>query len=230
MLGVLVNTGAIIAGGLLGQLLKRGIPQKYNDAIMQGLGLCILYIGISGALDGTNALVPILAISLGALIGTALDLQGKLDRLGEALQKRIVNTDNSDESPSFSRGFVTACLLFCVGAMAVVGPLNSGISGDNSMLYTKSVLDFISSIVLGASLGIGVAFSSIAIFLFEGAIALLSSLLAPIMTETVIAEINCTGSILIMGLAFNSIGITKIKVMNYILSIFIAALIAALFL
>lgn len=229
MLGVFVNTGAIVIGGLIGLLLKKGLSQKYIDAVMLGLGLCTLYIGIDGALGGNNALVPILSIAIGGLAGTALDLQSRLDRLGDSLQKRM-KTSEKGEGSSFSSGFVTACLLYCVGAMAVVGPLNSGISGDNNMLYTKSVLDFISSIVLAASLGIGVAFSAAAVLIFEGAIALLSSLLAPVLTETVIAEMNCTGSILIVGLGLNLIGVTKIKVMNYILAIFIAAVIAALFL
>lgn len=222
MLGTIVNTIAVIIGGLIGLCLKKGLPKRISDAVMTGVALCTIYIGISGCLDGKNALITVLSIAIGAVIGTMLDLDGRLNRLGESLEKKFKNP--ASEKTSLAEGFVSASLLFCVGAMTIVGSLQSGLTGNHEMLFTKSLLDFISSIVFASSMGVGVILSSIFVFVYQGAITLLSSFVAPFLSDAVVAEMTCAGSLLLIGLGLNLLGVTKIKIMNYIPAIFLPIL------
>ena len=217
MIGTIVNTLAVAVGGSIGLLLKKGIPQKITDAVMQGLALCVIFMGISGALEGSKTLAMIVAMALGAVVGTLLDLDGRLNKLGDAIESKM----GPGGQGKIATGFVTASLLYCVGALAIVGSLQSGLTGDHSMLYTKSMLDFISSIVLCASLGVGVILSAVTLFLYQGVITLLAQALAPVLTDAVIAEMTCVGSLLIIGMGLNMLGVTKIKIMNYVPAIFI---------
>ena len=217
MIGTIVNTLAVAVGGSIGLLLKKGIPQKITDAVMQGLALCVIFMGISGALEGSKTLAMIVAMALGAVVGTLLDLDGRLNKLGDTIEAKM----GPGGQGRIATGFVTASLLYCVGALAIVGSLQSGLTGDHSMLYTKSMLDFISSIVLCASLGVGVILSAVTLFLYQGVITLLAQALAPILTDAVIAEMTCVGSLLIIGMGLNMLGVTKIKIMNYVPAIFI---------
>lgn len=217
MIGTIVNTLAVAVGGSIGLLLKKGIPQKITDAVMQGLALCVIFMGISGALEGSKTLAMIVAMALGAVVGTLLDLDGRLNKLGDAIESKM----GPGGQGKIATGFVTASLLYCVGALGIVGSLQSGLTGDNSMLYTKSMLDFISSIVLCASLGVGVILSAVTLFLYQGVITLLAQALAPVLTDAVIAEMTCVGSLLIIGMGLNMLGVTKIKIMNYVPAIFI---------
>lgn len=212
MFGVIVNAIAVILGSLIGLVCKKGIPEKYSDAIMKGIALCVLYIGFSGAMKGENTIIVILAMVLGAVIGTWIGIDELLNKAGNMLEKKF----SRDGKTSIAQGFVTASLLFCVGAMTIVGSLTAGLSGDYEMLFTKSVLDFISAIMLTVSLGIGVMFSSVFILVFQGAIALFAGIIAPVLSEAAINEIICSGSLLILGLGLNLLGITKLKVANYI--------------
>lgn len=214
MIGVLANVLAVLAGSCIGLVCKRGIPKKVADAIMLGIGLCTMYIGISGAIKGQNQLVAIIAVVLGAAVGTLLDIDHGLTVLGDSLESRFRKPGSA--GASVAEGFVTASLLFCIGAMTIVGSLNAGLIGDNQMLYTKSVLDFISSIMLSASLGIGVMFAALFVLVFQGGIVLLAGVLAPILSEVAIVEMTCVGSLLITALSLNILGITKIKVANYL--------------
>jgi len=226
MIGVLVNTFAVIIGSLVGLLCKKGIPKKYTDAVMLGIGLCTVYIGISGALKGENTLILIISIVIGAIIGTFLDIDKRVNSLGEWIGTRFKKSDNN--TTSISEGFVTGCLLFCIGAMTIVGSLNAGLAGDNEMLFTKSLLDLISSTMLAVSLGIGVLFSAVFVFVFQGSIVLLANSLQPILTSSAIAEITCAGSIMIVALGLNIIGITKIKVANYLPAIIVAPILCSI--
>lgn len=219
MIGTLVNVAAILAGGTLGLILRKGIPERIGDAVMKGLGLCVIYIGVSGALEGNNPLVAILAMVIGAGIGTLLDLDGKLNRLGERAEALLVKNGGNGR---IAEGFVTASLLYCVGAMSVVGSLSSGLTGNHEMLFTKSLLDCISSIILGASFGAGVLLSAIPVLLYQGALTLLAQFVSPVLGATVIADMTCVGSLLIIAIGLNMLGITKLKVMDYILAIFLA--------
>ena len=223
MLGVLVNALAVVLGGGIGLLCKKGIPKRLTDAVMIGIGLCTLYIGIDGALEGENILIVIAAMVLGAIVGTLLDIDAAINRLGTWVEKTFHAEGGKN---SLAEGFVTASLLFCVGSMTIVGSLNAGISGDNEMLFTKSTLDFVAAAMLSASLGAGVLLSAAFVLVFQGSIVLLSSLIAPILTAAAIAEMTCAGSLLIMALGFNFIGITKIKVANYMPAVFFAPVLA----
>lgn len=224
MIGVLVNTAAVIIGSLIGLIFKKGIPDKYIDGVMLGIGLCTVYIGISGALKGQNTLILIISIVIGSLIGTFLDIDMKLNSIGKWIESKF--SKSSSNHTSIAAGFVTASLLFCIGAMTIVGSLNAGLIGDNEMLITKSLLDFISSIMLSVSLGIGVMFSAAFVFAFQGSIVLLAQYLQPFLTHSSIAEITCAGSVIIIALGLNIIGITKIKVANYLPAIIVAPIIS----
>ena len=213
MLGVLVNVGTVLVGSLVGLFLKRGIPEKITEALMTGIGLCTVFIGISGALQGENTLVLILSMAIGTVIGTLLDIDKQLNRLAAYVEARFKQKDGQ---VTVAEGFVTASLLFCVGAMTIVGSLQAGLIGDCETLYTKATLDLISSCVLAASLGIGVLLSDIFVFIFQGGLVLLAGLLAPFLTDYAIGEMTCAGSVLIIALGLNLIGVTKIKVANYL--------------
>lgn len=210
--GVLINTITVIVGSSVGLLLKKQIPEKLTGAVMTAIGLCTVAIGITGIIKGENQLVMILSLVLGAIVGTLIDIDGKLSKLGDKLQKKSKkeNTENS----TFSQGFVTASLLFCVGAMTIVGSMNAGISGDNQMLYTKSVLDLISSSMLAASLGIGVMCAAAFVLVFQGALVALSMALGSFLSDFAVAELICAGSVMITALGLNLLNVTKIKVAN----------------
>lgn len=207
--GVLVNTVTVLIGSGVGLLLKKGIPERLTKAVMTAIGLCTIAIGISGVIKGQNQLVMILALVLGTIVGTLIDIDKRLESLGNKLSKKT-----KSQEASFSQGFVTASLLFCVGAMTIVGSMNAGISGDNQMLYTKSVLDLISSSMLAASLGIGVMCAASFVFLFQGILVALSMLLGSFLSDFAVAELISAGSVMIIALGLNLIGVTKIKVAN----------------
>ena len=215
MLGVLVNVIAVVIGSAIGLICKKAISKRIADAIMIGVGLCIVAIGIMGILDGNNILVAVVSIVLGAVVGSLIDIDKRVNDMGEWVQNRFKKKENS--TVSIAEGTVTASLLFCVGSMAIVGSINAGISKDYEMLFTKSVLDFISAMMLSVSLGYGVIFSAIFVLLYQGAIVLLAELVAePLMATGAIGELNCVGSLLILALGLNLIKVTKIKVANYL--------------
>ena len=219
MFAVIVNVITVIVGSTVGLLCKKGIPKRLSDAVMLGIGLCTLYNGISGTLKGENTIVLILSMVLGAIIGTGLDIDGCINRLGKWIENKF---SHQGEKVSIAQGFVTACLLFCIGAMTIVGSLNAGLTGDYEMLLTKSVLDLISSAMLSVSLGIGVMFAAVFVLVFQGGIVLLAGVLQPLLTTAAINEIICAGSLLIVGLGLNLMGVTKIKVADYLPAIVIA--------
>ena len=222
MAGVFVNVATVIIGSLIGLIMKKGIRQKYSDAVMIGLGLCTVCIGISGMLKGENTLVAIISMVLGTIVGTLIDFDKRINSVGDFLSKKV---GGQSEKSSVAQGFVMASLLFCIGAMTIVGSLEAGLKGDCTTLYTKAVLDFFSSMMLSASLGIGVIFASLFVFVFQGGLVLLSGLLAPVLSDPAIAEITCVGSLMIFALGLNLIGITKIKVANFFPALVFAPLI-----
>ena len=232
MLGVLVNTIAVLVGGTVGLLVNKGIPKRFSGAIMTGIGLCTLYIGISGSLKGENPIVLIVSIVLGAVAGTALKLDERLDSLGEKIEKRFSppTADCGEDRAPIAQGFVTASLLFCVGAMTIIGSINSGLTGDHTIIFTKSALDLISSAMLAVSLGVGVLFSAASVFVCQGLLVMLAQLLRPLLDDPLmLAEMNCAGSVIIVGLGLNLIGLTRIKVANYFPAIVIAPIVYMIF-
>jgi len=220
MASPIVNAMAVIIGSLIGLLLKKGIPKRLTDSVMKALGLCTIFVGITGLFNGENVLVLIISMVLGTLIGEGIDLDLRINRLGEWVELKFKKND-SKKSSGIAEGFVTATLLFCVGAMAIVGSLQSGLTGNHEMIFTKSVLDFIAAIIFASTLGIGVMFSAIAILVYQGSIVLLSSWIAPFLTDATIGEMSAVGSLLILALGLNILGITKIKVMNLVPAVFI---------
>ena len=210
MIGVLTNVLTVLLGSSLGLLLKKGIPERVSGAVMCAIGLCTVYIGVDGALQGENTIVLIVSMVLGTICGTLLNIDGGINRLGSFFERKMQQTDGKT---SIAEGFMTASLLFCVGAMTIVGSLNAGLSGDNKVLVTKSILDLISSCMLASSLGIGVMFAALFVLVYQGGLVLLAGLLQNVLTNpAIIAEINCAGSVMIIGLGLNILGITKIKV------------------
>lgn len=225
MIAVWVNTLAVLIGSMIGLLLKKGIPERITETLMKGIGLCTLYIGWSGTMQGENTLVLILSMAFGTLLGEGLDLDEKLNRFASGVEKRF---QKGTGKISLAEGFVTASLLFCVGAMTIVGSLQAGLSGDYEMLYTKSVLDLISSMVFAASMGIGVMLSAGFVLIFQGGIVLLAQMAALFLTDMVIGEMVCVGSLVIFALGLNLLGITKLRVLNFLPAILFPILLCPL--
>lgn len=225
LIGTVVNTLAIMAGSSAGLLLdwfsrrfskntdRAGIlGARLQETIMHGMALCVLYIGISGSLtQGGNTLMSVVSIACGGIVGELLNLNEKMERLGNLLQEQGRRFGHGS---NISEGFVTATLLFCVGAMAIVGPLQDGLSGNHATLFAKSLVDGVCAVVFASTLGVGVLFSALTVFVYQGVIALLASFLSPFLGDAVIAQMTCVGSLLIIGVSLNMLGITKMRIMN----------------
>lgn len=222
--GTIVNALGILAGGgaglLVHRLLHRGIPERFSDRIMKGIGLCTLYIAAGGLLDGSKTIVTILSLVLGAILGEWLDLDGKLAKLSGRLERAF----SQNAGGSFPQGFMTATLLFCVGTMAIKGALDSGLLGNHDILLAKSAMDTISAMIFASTLGVGVLFSSLPVLLYQGTITLLATVARPFLGDAVIAEMNTVGSLLLLGLSLDLLGIQRLKLMNYIPAMFLPIL------
>ncbi len=206
--GALVNGAAIIVGGLLGTLGGKFMPEKMRQTVLGATALVSIGIGISGAIGSNNQLIPILSLVIGAVIGELLHIEDAVIRAGDWLQKKFGRTG------SITEGFVSGSLVFAVGAMAVMGSLNSGLKNDHSILLAKSVIDFAASVAFASSMGIGIVFSGLSVLAVEGIMTLLASLLTGVLTEAVITEITVTGSLMIIGIGLNILGITKLRILN----------------
>ena len=212
MIATFVNCGVIIVGCIIGLFIKGGIPERFNKIIMNGLALCAMFIGFSGALEGNNTIITIVSMAVGALIGELINIDKWLNKLGETIQKKL-DKGNGKES-RIAEGFVNASLLYCVGAMSIVGALQAGLSGNYDTIYAKTVLDGVSSVIFSASMGIGVIFSSVTVLLYQGGITLCASFLSGILSQAVIAEMTAVGSLMIVGLGLNLLEVTDIKIAN----------------
>ncbi len=219
MIGTLINVAAILAGSALGLLLKRSFRKSIADVVMQGLGLCVILIGLTGALKTGNVLLMILSVVVGGVTGALIGIDRRLNQLGEFAQRKLVRNSNAENT--FARAFVTASLVFCVGAMAVVGALDSGIRGDHSTLIAKSALDGVASIVFASALGPGVMLSAVPVLLYQGSIAMLGNLVAPLLSDTVVQEMSAVGGLLIVGIGINMLLKTEIKVADLLPAIFV---------
>lgn len=243
-LGTLVNTAAVLLGSgltLLVQWLLRKHPQvkkpsrltkrcaNLSDFVMKGIGLCVLYIGLCSAMKNgetlgfynNNTLILILSLVIGAVIGHLLDLDKGINRLGAFLEKKF---QHGEGKPSIASGFVSASLLFCVGAMTIVGAIQDGLAGNPDTLFAKSLLDGIAAVIYTATLGMGVLFSAAFVLVYQGALTLLAVVAAPLLSDTVQMEMTVVGSVIIVGLSLNMLGVTKLKVMNFVPAIFMPIL------
>lgn len=221
MLGTLTNVAAIIAGGVAGAILKKGISEQVKATVMQGIGLAVLLVGIQMALKTNNVLIVIISLVLGGLIGEIAGIEKQMARSGLWLEKRFGGGESN-----LARAFVTASLVYCVGAMAILGSIEDGLTGNPTTLYAKSLLDGISAIFFTSTMGIGVIFSALPVLLYQGSITLLAGTLKDVFSPTVVAEIMGTGGLLIVGIAINILGIKEIKVGNLLPAIPMAILLA----
>jgi hypothetical protein len=222
--GTLVNTGAVVAGSLLGVMIGKRLPDRVKTIVMQALGLSVVLIGLQMALSGTRPLLVIGSLLLGAVTGELMDVEGRIAAVGEWLKRRF-----QSESSTFVQGFVTASVLYCTGAMVIVGSIRDGTVGDPSILYVKSLLDGVASIAFASSLGSGVAFSALSVFLVQGSITLLASKLAFLQGPGVIEAVTATGGLLILGIGINILEIKQIRVGNLVPAL-VYAILAVLYL
>ena len=214
MLGTVVNTIVVLIGSLIGLFLKGGISKRFEDSIMKALGLSVLWIGISGSLKSTDTLLLILSLVIGVIVGEVIDLDQALNKLGQKIEDKLAK--NKKDKGGIAEGFVAASLLFCVGAMAIVGAIQSGLEGNHEILFVKSMLDGITAVIYTSTMGIGVAFSAVAIFIYQGMITLASGFLGSVLVESQITNIGAIGSVLIIALGLNMLEITKMKVANFL--------------
>lgn len=226
LLGTLVNGLLIIIGTLLGKLLHR-IPESMKGTVMHAIGLAVMVLGLQMGLKSENFLIVILSLVFGAVIGEYFALEDKLNKLGNWLESKI----GSKGQGSISQGFVTATLIFVIGAMAIIGALDSGIRGDHSVLYTKSIIDGFTSLILTTTLGIGVLFSAFPVMLYEGLIALFATqidrFVPQLLMDSFIKEMTATGGIMIFAIGLNLTGITKIRVANLLPGIVVTGIIVS---
>ena len=216
--GALVNFATVVAGTLVGLVAGKFLNERIRTATMNAVALVVIGIAVPGLMTSTKPLVPILSLVIGTVIGEALDIDRAVNRLGDRLQEKFKGRSKITE------GFVTGTLVFAVGAMTIMGSLDSGLKNDHTILIAKSVIDGISSIIFASTLGIGVAFAGISVFVVEGSITLLASLVAPLLTEVVVNEITFVGSLLILGISGNLLGITKLKLLNMMPAVFLPIL------
>lgn len=225
-LGTLVNSAAIVVGAVAGTLLRRGIPAAWKETILAAMGLCVTVIGMKMAQGSAHLVLVVVSLALGALVGEALDLDGRLTRFGQWLQRRLLGNRAAATGSSLGEAFVSASLLFCIGAMAIVGAIEDGLAGNHEILFAKASLDGVISVVLASTLGIGVALSAVSVLVYQGAITLLSFWMQQFLTEAVIGEISATGGVMILAIGLNLLGVTKIRLANLIPGLAVLVLLA----
>ncbi len=240
MLGSIVNAAAIAVAGTVGALLRRGIPERIGKTVVSGVALSVLFIGVTGAIDGYRELVAgsallaeygmlvvILSIALGALIGELLDIDRAMSRLGAWVEGRLTR-GNAEGHSTVAVGFVNCTILFCVGSMAILGGIEDTGSGTPDILFSKAVLDAISALVMASTMGIGCALSAIPVLLYQGLFSILSLLFLSEMPTAVMGGLSCTGSLIIVAIALNMLGVTRIKTANLVPAVFLPLLTAFL--
>lgn len=213
MFATVINALAIVVGSIIGLLLRRGLSKRYEEAIYTAAGLVSLVIGIQMALKTTHILAFAFALILGGLVGTLLDIEGAVMKLGEALKRRFAS---KDEEGSFALGFLNASVLYCSGAMAIVGSFKAGTEGDYALILTKSVLDGFLSILFASAMGVGVAFAALSVFVYQGAITLLSAWVKPYVNDLMLAELTGLGGALVIMIGVNLLGLKKLKTGDFL--------------
>ena len=235
-LGTLVNMAAILIGSGLGLLLKNGIPKRLQTTISSAVGLCLIFVGITGAIKGLmnvsgttfetkDTLVVVICMAVGAAIGEWLDLEQKMENLGDWVKSKL---PRGASTSNFTEAFVSTSLVFCIGSMAIVGSIEDSLNHDYTILFTKAVMDGVLSVVFAASMGIGVAFSMFPIGIYQGGITLLAGLVKPYLTDLMIGRLSCIGSILIFALGLNLTIGTKIKIANMLPAVFLSVIVCLL--
>jgi len=222
MLGTIVNSLAIIGGSLIGLLFSRGIPERFKEIIMSAVALSVVLIGIKSALSSNDIMIVIFSMVIGAVLGEWARIEDKLNAFGSFLEQKVAR--KSADTGSFARGFVTASLVFCVGSMAIVGSLESGLTGNHQTLFAKSVLDGVTSVIFASAMGLGVLFSCVAVFLYQGLITITAASMKSYLTPETIAQMTSVGGLLILTIGLNMLKITTIRVGNLLPAIFLPLL------
>ena len=225
MLGPVVNALVIIACSVAGCFFIRGIPERFGEIVKKAAGLATIYIGIKGAMENQNVLLLIMSLVAGAALGELINIDKWMNWLGQWAERKLGMDKPSSrvgkQGHNFSKGFVSASILFCTGSMAIVGSMQSGLQGNHDILFAKSVLDGALSLVFSGSLGIGVAFSAVPVLVYQGGIALAAKAAGGLIKPEIIGEMSAVGSLIISGIGFNFLGVREIKVANLIPAIFI---------
>jgi len=219
MLGTIVNGLAIILGSLLGLVCSKGIGEQYKQTIIQGVGLSVILIGWKNGLLAENLLVVILSMVVGGLMGEWLQIEGRLEAMGRWIEKKV--GAKTGDTRSLARGFVTASLVYCVGSMAIVGSLESGLTGQHQTLFAKSIIDGVISVVFASTMGIGVLLSSISVVVYQGSLTLTAGMLKPFLSPIAVTQMSSVGGLLIVAIGLNMLGIVKIRVGNLLPAIFL---------
>jgi uncharacterized membrane protein YqgA involved in biofilm formation len=224
MEGTLINAGAVILGSIAGLIIHSRLPKNIVNIVFQGIGLFTLFLGVNMATKTSNFLIMIFGIVIGSIIGELLDIDKSVNRFGEWLKKKV-----KSKNDKFSEGFVTSFLLFCMGSMTILGAFEEGLGGEPNLLLAKSVLDMFGSIILSASLGIGVIFSVIPLVIYQGGLTLFAGSLTGFLTDPIINELTAVGGLLLIGLGINILEIKKIKILNMIPSLVVVVILAYFF-
>lgn len=221
MIAVLVNTATVLLGSAIGLLFRNRIKERFTQAVLSALALVTILIGLDSALDTADILCVILCMAVGTLIGEWLKIDDRIEGAGEFLKSRLLRGENTENR--FTEGFVTACIVFCVGSMTIVGSLESGIHGNHSIIYAKSALDFVSSMMFAAVMGWGVPFAALFVLVFQGSLTLLAGALSPFLSTAVVTEMSAIGGTILVGMGINmlSIGPRRIRVANMLPAIFL---------
>ena len=227
MLGVLANSAGVIIGSGIGLLFRKALPERMTDLMLKGIAICVIVMAIEMALDGFDALLSIFSVALGAVIGELLRIEERVEQLGDLVAKKFTKSEES--GASFSQAFVSTTMLFCIGPMAIVGALAAGADGNNDILFSKAVLDGVSSIAFAAALGPGVLLSSVTLFLWQGLFALLSGWVAPFLGDAVVTGISSVGGLLIICISLRMLKVANIKIANLLPAVFLPILFVPLF-
>ena len=221
MIAVLVNTATVLLGSAIGLLFRNRIKERFTQAVLSALALVTILIGLDSALDTADILCVILCMAVGTLIGEWLKIDDRIEGAGEFLKSRLLRGENTENR--FTEGFVTACIVFCVGSMTIVGSLESGIHGNHSIIYAKSALDFVSSMMFAAAMGWGVPFAALFVLVFQGSLTLLAGTLSPFLSTAVVTEMSAIGGTILVGMGINmlSVGPWRIRVANMLPAIFL---------
>lgn len=230
-MGTVVNVAAIAGGSLLGLLVGRGIKEKYQETVIYGLALCVIVLGIQIALQGQHILLTIISLVVGSILGEALGIEEKLEQVGTLLAEKFQKSRKKGDAgtDAFVEGFLTASLLYCVGAMAIVGSIQDGLSGDPTTLYTKALIDGLSGIIYASNFGVGVLFSALSVGVYQGILTALTGFLGPWMSQLVVQEVAACGGLMILGIGLNMTKLLKIRVGNMLPGLLVAGVAAGIF-
>ena len=221
MIAVLVNVSTVLLGSMVGLIFRNKINEKFTKAVISALALVTILIGLSSALGTADILCVIICMALGTIVGELIRIDNGIEGAGDFIKKKLLKGKNSENR--FTEGFVTACIVFCVGSMTIMGSFEAGINGNNSIIYAKSALDFVSSMMFAAAMGFGVPFAAMFVLVFQGALTLLAGVLAPFLSAAVVTEMSAVGGVILFGMGVNMLELSsrRIKVANMLPAIFL---------